>query len=142
MASFHLLLAGVVLVVTCGVFVDAAAAQEKPHPVAVFVKANLKDPTMPFALLVRFEAKEGAGEKLEASFAKAIKLSRKEKGCLAYDLNRDPKMPSHYVLYERWQNLSSLEAHLKSAHIAAMLTELNESRAGPPEAQILLPVSE
>lgn len=119
-----------------------AAAQEKPHPIAVMVKASLKDPNMPFTLLVRFEAKEGAGEKLEAAFAKVAKATRQEKGCLAYQLNRDVKTPTHYVLYERWQNLAALEMHLKSQHITTLLAELNDLRAAPPEAQILVPVAE
>jgi len=49
-------------------------------------------------------------------------------------------MPSHYVLYEHWANLASLEAHLQSDHIVLLLNELNESRAAPPEAQVLVPV--
>jgi quinol monooxygenase YgiN len=119
-----------------------APAQEKPHPVAVMVKAALKDPDAPFTLLVRFQAKEGAGEKLEAAFATAAKATRQEKGCLAYQLNRDVKMPTRYVVYERWQNLAALEAHLKSAHITTLLAEINEIRATPPEAEVLIPVAE
>lgn len=119
-----------------------AAAQEKPHPVAVAVKAVLKDPSMPFTLLVRFQAKEGAGEKLEAAFAKAAKATRQEKGCLVYQLNRDVKTPTHYVVYERWQNLAALEAHLKSPHITTLLAELNDLRAAPPEAEVLVPAAE
>jgi quinol monooxygenase YgiN len=119
-----------------------APAQEKPHPIAVIVKSVLKDPNMPFTLLVRFQAKEGAGEKLEAAFAKAAKATRQEKGCLVYQLNRDLKMPNNYVLYERWQNLAALEAHLASQHIATLLTELNDVRAAPPEADVLRPVAD
>jgi quinol monooxygenase YgiN len=119
-----------------------APAQDKPHPIAVMVKGTLKDPDAPFTLLVRFQAKEGAGEKLEAAFAKAAKATRQEKGCLVYQLNRDVKMPTHYVIYERWQNLAALEAHLKSPHITTLLTEINEIRATPPEAQVLVPVAD
>jgi quinol monooxygenase YgiN len=125
-----------------GLFVSSVSAQKKPHPIAVMVKENLKDPSKPFTLLVRFQAKEGAEAKLEAAFAKATKATRKEKGNLRYELNRDLKMPSLYILYERWQDLASLEAHLQSAHIATLLTEVNELRAAPPEAQILVPVEE
>jgi quinol monooxygenase YgiN len=125
-----------------GLLVSQASAQKKPHPIAVMVKENLKDPSKPFTLLVRFQAKEGAEAKLEAAFVRATKLTLKEKGCLRYELNRDPKMPTHYVLYERWQDLPSLEAHLQSSHIATLLQELNESRAAPPEAQILLPAGD
>jgi quinol monooxygenase YgiN len=119
-----------------------APAQDQPHPIAVMVKGVLKDPNMPFTLLVRFQAKEGAGEKLEAAFAKAAKATRQEKGCLVYQLNRDLKMSNNYVLYERWQNLAALEAHLKSQHITTLLTELNDLRAAQPEVEVLVPVAE
>ena len=132
----------VAVLVVGGFVVSSVSAQKKPHPIAVMVKASLKDPAKPFTLLVRFQAKEGAEAKLETAFAQATKLTLKEKGCLRYELNRDPKMPGHYVLYERWQDVPSLEAHLNSNHIATLLSELNELRAAPPEAQVLLPVDE
>jgi quinol monooxygenase YgiN len=116
--------------------------QEKPNPIAAQVKASVKDPTKPFTMLVHLKAKEGAGEKFEAAFAKALKPTRKEKGCLAYDLNRDPKTPGQYLLYERWQTLADLEAHLKAAHITTLLMELGDLLAGPPELRILLPAGD
>jgi quinol monooxygenase YgiN len=128
-----------------GMFALAAPrtpAGEKPHPIVAQVKASVKDSTRPFTLIVRLRAREDAGKKIEAAFARARWLTRKEKGCLAYDLNRDTKAPTHYLVYERWQNLESLEAHLKSRHTTALLKELGDQVAGPPEARILLPAGE
>jgi quinol monooxygenase YgiN len=119
-----------------------APAQEKPNPLAAQVKAAVKDPTKPFTMLFDFKIKEDAGKKFEATFAKAVKLTRKEKGCLAYDLNRDPKTPTRYLLYERWENLASMEAHLKSAHITALLKELGDLLEGPPELRVLIPAAD
>src|SRR5437660_8687126 len=95
-----------------------------PSPTAARVKAALSDPTKPFVLLVQMTAKEGAGEKIEAAFAKASGPTHREKGCLAYDLSRDPQSPSHYVLYERWQNLEALESHLQTPYTTAALHEV------------------
>jgi quinol monooxygenase YgiN len=116
-----------------------APGQEKANPIAAQVKASLKDPARPFTMIVRLQAKEGAADKFEAAFARAIAPTRKEKGCLAYDLNRDAKSPTQYLLYERWENLASLEAHLKSAHITTLLMELGDLLAGAPEVTVLLP---
>jgi quinol monooxygenase YgiN len=85
------------------------------------------------------EAKEGVGKKFEAAFAKAIGPTLKEKGCLEYQLNRDAKAPTKYLLYERWDNLESLEAHLRSKHITALLEELGDLLAGPPDLRVMLP---
>jgi quinol monooxygenase YgiN len=122
--------------------VTRAPAGEKPNPIAAKVKASLKDSAKPFTLIVRLRVKDDAGDKLEAAFAKAAKATRKEKGCLAYDLNRDAKAPTQYLLYERWQNLDSLEAHLRAPHITALLAQLGDLLAGPPEAQVFLPAGD
>jgi quinol monooxygenase YgiN len=136
----HLLIAAFLAV--SSLFTSRACGQEKQNPIVAQVKTSLKDPSKPFAMVVTFRAKEEAGNKLEAAFVKAIKASRREKGCLTYDLNRDTKVPLQYLLYERWQNLAALEAHLQSTHITALLAELGDLLAAPPEVRVLLPASE
>jgi quinol monooxygenase YgiN len=119
-----------------------ASAQEKEHPIVTAVKANVKDATKPFTMLVHIKIKDGAAAKFEAAFARAITETRKEKGALAYDLNRSAKHPNEYVVYERWRNVAALEAHLKSPHIQALFAATGDRRDGMPEAKILVPVGE
>ncbi len=130
------------LLVGLALAVGPARAADKEHPLLAQVRASVKDPSRPFTLVVSLQAKQGAGKKVEAAFAPAIKATRKEKGCLAYELNRDTKKPGHFLLYERWQNVDALADHLKSAHITALLKELEEVLAGPPEGRILVPVGD
>jgi quinol monooxygenase YgiN len=47
-----------------------------------------------------------------------------------------------YVVYERWQNPAALVAYQNPAHAAALRKGINDSRTGPRQAEILLPVSE
>lgn len=122
--------------------VASVTGQEKSHPIAAQVKASLSDPSKPFTMLVMLKVKEGSGAKVEAAFTTAVKATRREKGCLAYDLNRDAKAPQQYLVYERWQNLAALEAHLKSQHITALLGELEALLAAPPEVRVLVPAGE
>lgn len=119
-----------------------ARADEEPHPVVAQVKPHLKDPNKPFTMTVHLQVKEGAGDKFEAAFSKALKGSRKEKGCIAYDLNRDPKKATSYTVYERWQNLAALEGHMKTEHITALLKEIGDLLEGPPEVRVLFPAGE
>jgi quinol monooxygenase YgiN len=120
----------------------ALSAADETNPLVAKIKADLKDPTKPFTLIVQLEAKDGMQAKLEAAFAKAVKETRKEKGCLAYNLNRDAKESTRFLVYERWKSLADLEAHLKSPHITALLGELKELLTAPPEGKVLLPVGE
>jgi hypothetical protein len=89
MMSLSRILTGVIALLALPLL--ALAADKEPNPLVAKVKAELKDPTKPFTLTVQLQAKEGMQAKLEAAFAKAVKETRKEKGCLSYDLNRDAK---------------------------------------------------
>jgi quinol monooxygenase YgiN len=121
---------------------DRVAGQDKEHPVITAVKSRLKNPDKPFTLIVRVKVKEGAGKQFEESFAKAIVATRKEKGNLAYDLNRDTQDPSRYLIYERWKDLAALDAHLKTPYLKELLAELPKVAEGAPDSQILLPAGE
>ena len=117
------------------------AGGEESSPITAQVKASLEDPTKPFTLVVALQAKEGAGEALEAAVAKAARPTRKEKGCLSYELSRDAKSPRQYLLYERWQDLSALDAHLKSDYITSLLQALGQL-TDSSEIRVLVPVAE
>jgi len=119
-----------------------AGADDPPHPIAAQVKAALKDPAKPFVLLVHLKVKEGSAAKFEAAFARAVKPTRAEKGCVAYELSRDVKTPTQFLVYERWQNLAALDAHLKSAHIKTLLTDIGDLLDGAPESRVLLPAAD
>lgn len=118
--------------------VALAADQAKPNPLVAKIKSQLKDPSKPFTWIVSLQAKNGKQAKLEAAFGKATQ----EKGCLAYDLNRDVKEPRSYLVYERWQSLADMEAHLKSPYITALEDELQEFLNTPPECKLLVPVGQ
>lgn len=116
------------------------AQQNPPNPIVTAVEKSGLDVTKPFVLVVQFQAKPGQGSAFEAAFAPAIAKTRKERGCLQYDLNQDPAAPESYLLYERWNNLEDLKSHLASEHIATMFAALSDVLANPPEARILAPV--
>jgi quinol monooxygenase YgiN len=119
---------------------SAFGAEEKPHPIAAQVKAAVKDPAKPFVMLVFFKVKEGSEKDFEAAFAPAIEATLKEKGCRAYHMSRDPKSPTAYLLYEHWDSLPALAAHLKTPHIAAVGGKLGELTAGPTEVRVMEPI--
>jgi len=120
----------------------AAAAEEKENPILTFVKSKVKDSDKPFTLLIALKVKEGEEKKLEEAFARAAKATRKEKGCLTYDLNHDTGDASRYLVYERWKSVDALKAHLESEHIKALLAALPELLTGAPEPRVLTPAAE
>jgi quinol monooxygenase YgiN len=103
--------------------ISSARAQDD-HPVVAMVKSKVKDPAKPFALLVTIKAKAGKEKDVEAACAPCIAATKKEPGCLAYELNRDTEHPEVYLMYEKFKSVAALADHLKQEHTQKLLKAL------------------
>lgn len=119
-----------------------AQDKDKPNPIEEEVKAALKDPSKPFAMIVSVKIKDGTATKFEAAFAKGRAGSRKEKGNLTYEMSRSAKSPNEYIVYERWKNFEALQAHFKEPHFTTMIAEVGELLDGHPTVKVYIPVGE
>jgi quinol monooxygenase YgiN len=142
MRTFHRFALVALAFLLLSMSVPVRAADEKTDPIIANVKANLKDTSKPFTMLVLLKVKAGNEEKFEKAFSKAVEPTRKEKGCKAYDLAREAKAAGQYVVYERWADLAALDAHIKSKHIQTLLGEIGELLASPPEVKVYVPAAE
>lgn len=133
-----LLLLGVVLLALPA----SAQDKDKPNPIEAEVKANLKDLTKPFVMVVHVKIKDGGAQKFEAAFAKGRAGTRKEKGNVVYEMSRSAKTPSEYIVYERWTNFAALQAHMKAPHLTAMLAEIGELLDGAPQVKVFIPAGD
>jgi len=131
-----------ILLFVVGLIARPAVAQDKEHPIETVVKANLTETSKPFTILIHVKVKDDARAKFEAAFAKARVQTRKEKGNQAYDLSQSSKMPTEYVVYERWQNLAALRTHLNSDYVTALMAELTDYFETPPGLEVFVPIGE
>ena len=67
-------------------------------------------------LLVVLRPREGQEIFLEAELRALISPTRKEDGCLRYDLYRSSEGPVAYLLYEIWESRDRHTAHTKTDH--------------------------
>jgi len=78
------------------------------------------------------------GRSIDAATRKAIvemvRASRAEDGCIDYAFASDLADPDTLILFERWRDQAALDAHGKSAHMAAFQEFMG---ATPPEASDL-----
>ena len=95
--------------------VSEVRAQDE-NPVIPLIKSKVKDTTKPFALSVEFKVKAGKEKEFEEAFKPCLAATRKEPGCVAYFLNRDPDHPEIYVMYEQFKSLDAVRDHLKAKH--------------------------
>ena len=74
---------------------------------------NDKLPKDAVTLIVILRAREGQETLLEAELRAMVSPSRKEEGCLRYDLHRAIDTPGALMLHEVW---TSREAHTEHTH--------------------------
>ena len=91
------------------------------HPVVKQMKEKLKHPDKPFTMLVTLQIKVGKEKAFEEAFLEAQKGTKKEKGCIAYEINRDTDHPEVFVLIEKWKNIDGLVDHLTQDHTTKLL---------------------
>ena len=63
--------------------------------------------------------KPGTRDKVLAAAQPCIQATRKETGCIFYDLNTSATDPNLLTFVERWESRDHLAAHAKTEHIKA-----------------------
>ena len=76
-------------------------------------------------------AKPGQEATLRELLLGLIEPTRKEAGCLQYDLHEDNDQAGLFFFYENWVSRAHLDAHLASPHVGALLAREDELLAEP-----------
>jgi quinol monooxygenase YgiN len=108
------------------------------NPVIPLIKSKVKDTTKPFALSVEFKVKAGKEREFEAAFRPCLEATRKEPGCVAYYLNRDPDNPNTYIMYEQFKSLDAVREHVKAKHTAELFEKITPHFDGDLKVKVLL----
>ena len=95
----------------------------------------------PITVVATFQAKTGKAEELKKALLSLVAPTRKEAGCVLYELHQLPDAPDKFLFYETWTSKTHLEAHLQSPHIQALFPRLGDLSMGLPEIQIWEKVS-
>ena len=62
--------------------------------------------------------------------------SKKEKGCIAYDLYEDISNPSILTFIEIWENEKAIELHNQSNHFKQIVPKLGELVTGKKDVKL------
>lgn len=62
-------------------------------------------------------AKPDRVEFVKSELEKLVDITRKEKGCLQYDLHQDNENPAHFMFYENWENRDLWQVHVQTQHL-------------------------
>ena len=79
-------------------------------------KANRKLPKDAVTLIVNLRAREGQELLLEAELRALVAPSRREEGCLTYDLYRAAEQPGSFLFHEVWVSRDYHRLHTQTPH--------------------------
>ena len=65
------------------------------------------------------ETSSDRADELKSICLGLIDPTRKEEGCISYDLYQDTSNPGRFTFIEEWQSKEHLDVHLKTPHLVA-----------------------
>jgi quinol monooxygenase YgiN len=78
-------------------------------------------------VIAYMRAAPGKRAELRAALEALIEPTRREQGCVNYDLHQSVEDPDRFFFYENWESGTDLDAHLAASHLqkfSAMIPEL------------------
>jgi quinol monooxygenase YgiN len=67
-------------------------------------------------LIVLLKSREGQGPLLEAELRALVGPTRREQGCITYDLHRGSDVPGTFLLHEVWASRDHHRLHTQTPH--------------------------
>jgi quinol monooxygenase YgiN len=68
-------------------------------------------------IIVKFEVKKDKIDFMKKELLKIVELTRKEEGCIQYDLHQDKEDQSVFMFYEIWETVEAWQKHDLQQHI-------------------------
>jgi quinol monooxygenase YgiN len=76
---------------------------------------------------------------LIAAAKTCIGITRKEKGCILYDLHESTTDPARFVFVEQWETMEDLMAHGGNEHMKPWRKVVKECATAPTRIEIITP---
>ncbi len=82
-------------------------------------------------VIAKFQAIPGHAEAVTRILLGLIEPTRREKGCVRYELVQSTTDPGELIFVEEWASAADLEAHLATPHVAAAASAVLPLLNGP-----------
>lgn len=69
-------------------------------------------------IIAKILAKEEKRDFVKKELLKLIEITKKEKGCINYDLHQDNENPNLFLFHENWESRELWQTHMNNAHLA------------------------
>jgi quinol monooxygenase YgiN len=91
-------------------------------------------------LAVIWMAKLGQEAEVAKLFTKLTEASRKEPGCVTYQVHRHKTEPRRFFIYEQYKDDAALEAHRSAPHFLQFARKVLPKVADRVEGQLYEPI--
>lgn len=90
----------------------------------------MPDPLL--TVVAEMSAQPGKEDALRQALLACIEPTRKEDGCVQYDLHESTVQPGHFVFYEHWTSAEALASHLATPHLTQLKSLVPQLVEGEP----------
>lgn len=73
----------------------------------------------PLTIVAIIESTDEDRELVQSELEKLIEPTRKEEGCLQYDLHQDNENPNLFLFFENWASRELWQVHMQNDNLAA-----------------------
>jgi quinol monooxygenase YgiN len=87
---------------------------------------------MALTVVATFVAKPGKENHLQEELLARIEPTRKEAGCIGYDLHQAIDNPATFIFLESWKSKEDLDQHLQMPYLQSLLGLVGELCAQEP----------
>jgi quinol monooxygenase YgiN len=84
-------------------------------------------------VVARIKAKPGLESRVGAALEALVQPTRKEPGCINYDLHQSSDDKSLFLFYENWKSKGDLDKHLEMPYLRDFLTKSTDILDEPVE---------
>jgi quinol monooxygenase YgiN len=84
-------------------------------------------------VVARVKAKPGKEAEVRKELLSLVGPSRKDPGCINYDLHQAVDNPALFLFHENWTSKAHLDQHLQKPDLQALLARVGQLVAEPPE---------
>ncbi len=86
-------------------------------------------------VIARIKARPGKVNELLSVLNSLVEPTRKEPGCISYNLLQNNEDPTDFAFVEEWQSATALESHFATKHFKDALVKLPNLLAAEPDIQ-------
>jgi quinol monooxygenase YgiN len=84
-------------------------------------------------VIAQIKAKPGKESEVRRELLALVAPSRRDAGCVNYDLHQALDNPALFMFHENWLSEAHLEAHLQKPDLKAALERVGQLVAEPPQ---------